>query len=149
MSVRTLVDRGRGLAARNGRPLRFAIAGVANTAFGLGVYPLLLWSSDWLYRHYMVGLGIAQITSLCFAFCTYKLALSAGGRGGIGEIGREVGLFSSFYLVAFALNWLALPVLVGGVALDPVAAQVGFALVTMIASYFWHSRVTFRPVRDR
>ena len=143
MSAATaLANRVRAVAARNGRPLRFVLAGALNTAVGLAIYPALLWSSDWLHQHYMVALGIAQAVSLCFAFLTYKLALST--LGARARVGREIGLFSSFYLINFGANWLALPLLVSGFSLDPVVAQFGFAIAFMIAAYFWHSRLTFR-----
>ena len=64
-----------GADSKGRRPLRFLLAGVANTIFGLGVYPLLLWSSAALQHHYMLALGIAQSVSLCFAFATYKLGV--------------------------------------------------------------------------
>jgi len=144
--VRALADRVRALAARNDRPLRFAIAGLANTVFGLAIYPTLLWSSPWLHRHYMTGLGIAQAVSLCFAFVSYKIvAFRTLGRRGVA---RQAGLFSTFYLINYAANWLALPLLVRGLHLDPVVAQIGFSVVLMLGSYFWHSRLTFRSTRE-
>ncbi|MDB5694641.1 MAG: GtrA family protein [Sphingomonas bacterium] len=143
MSAATaLLQRARALATKHDRPLRFVVAGAANTAFGLAIYPALLWSSAWLHEHYMVGLGIAQLVSLCFAYLSYKIAVFRTGGGA--RVGREIGLFSSFYLINYALNWLALPLLVRGLSLDPVVAQFGFAIVLMGASYFWHSRLTFR-----
>ncbi|MDK2760286.1 MAG: GtrA family protein [Sphingopyxis sp.] len=123
------------------RPLRFAIAGAVNTVFGLAIYPLLLWSDPWLHRHYLVALGIAQAISLCFAFATHKLGVFRTR----GNVVREFGVFSSFYLVNYAANWAALPLLVEVGGVPPVLAQLGFTVVLIIASWFWHSRVTFRP----
>ena len=144
--MRALIGRGRALAARNDRPLRFAVVGLANTVFGLAIYPTLLWSSSWLHQHYMAGLGIAQAVSLCFAFVTYKIVVfrTPGRRG----VARQAGLFSTFYLVNYTANWLALPLLVRGLHLDPVVAQLGFAVLLMLGSYFWHSRLTFRSTRE-
>lgn len=123
-----------------GRPLRFAIAGAANTVFGLGVYPLLLWSDPWLHDHYLVTLGIAQALSLCFAFATHKLGVFRTR----GNVMREFGAFSSFYLFNYAANWLALPLLVELGGMSPILAQLGFTAALIVASWFWHSRVTFR-----
>lgn len=136
----------RGALARGGRrPLRFLIAGAANTAFGLAIYPLLLWSVPALHTHYMIALGVAQAVSLCFAFTTYKLGVFRTR----GNIAREFGTFSGFYLINYAANWLALPLLVEIGGLSPIVAQFGFTLVLIVGSYFWHSRLTFRPAGDR
>lgn len=133
---RALRDR---LATHN-RPLRFLVAGAVNTAFGLTIFPLLLWSSNWLERHYMVALLIAQVTSVLFAFSAYRIGVFRVK----GDMAKQFGLFSSFYLFNYSLNWAALPLLVEVGGMHPIIAQLGFAVLLMGASYFWHSRVTFR-----
>jgi putative flippase GtrA len=123
-----------------GRPLRYLVAAGLNTVFGLAIYPLLIWSTDWLAHHYMVALLIAQAVSLVFAFTTYRLGVFRTR----GDIPRQFGIFSSFYLFNYAANWAALPVLVEVAGIHPIIAQLGFAVILMVGSYFWHSRVTFR-----
>ena len=140
----TLADKMSLLMARNSRPIRFAAAGAMNTAFGLAIYPILLRSSDTLHRHYLVALGIAQVTSLCFAFGMYKWRVFRTRANLI----REFWTFASFYLFIYALNWIALPVLVEAAGVAPIIAQFFFSLVLMVGSYFWHSRITFRPKRE-
>lgn len=121
------------------RPLRFLVAGGINTGFGLAIYPLLLWSSEWLNEHYMVALLIAQSLSVVFAFSTYRIGVFQEK----GEIFRQFSLFSSYYLFNYVANWIALPLLVELGGISPVIAQIGFTLVLVVGSYFWHSRVTF------
>jgi len=130
-----------GIAGDGRRPLRFLVAGAANPVFGLGIYPLLLWSFAALQHHYMLALGIAQAVSLCFAFATYKLGVFRTR----GNLAREFGTFSSFYLFNYAANWAALPLLVEVAGLPPILAQLGFTAILIVGSYFWHSHVTFRP----
>jgi len=130
----------RRLLTRNGRPLRFALAGTINTIFGFAVYPALLLTFPPLRVHYMVGLVIAQVLSLCFAYMTYKLTVFRTRA----NVLREVGVFSSFYIITSVLNWGALPLMVEHARVDPIMAQVGFSFVLMVSSYFWHSRLTFR-----
>jgi putative flippase GtrA len=130
-------------ALPGGRPLRFLVAGAANTAFGLAIYPLLLWSVPAFATHYMIALGVAQLVSLCFAFATYKLGVFRTR----GNIAREFGAFSGFYLFNYAANWAALPLLVELAGIPPVIAQLGFTIVLIATSWFWHSRVTFRGGR--
>ena len=132
-------------AGRNGgRPLRYLVAAGFNTAFGLAIFPLLVWSSTWLAEHYLVALVIAQASSLIFAFNTYRF----GVFGSDGAVGRQFGLFSSFYLFNYAANWAALPFLVEVIGLNLIVAQLGFALVLMIGSYFWHRKITFRQTES-
>lgn len=127
------------------RPLRFLLAAAANTAFGLAIYPLLLWAVPLLQTHYMVALGIAQAVSVSFAYCTYKLGVFRTK----GRVLSEFSLFSGFYLFNYVLNWLALPLLVEWGGADPVIAQLGFTLLVMVTSWFWHSKVTFRRWEER
>jgi len=122
------------------RPLRFMLAGAANTAFGLTIYPLLLWSVPTFHTHYLIALGVAQAISLCFAFATYKIGVFRTR----GNVAREFGAFSSFYLFNYAANWAALPLLVELGGIPPIVAQLGFTAVLILGSWFWHSRVTFR-----
>lgn len=128
------------LLTRGRRPLRFLIAGAANTALGLSFYPLLLWTVPVLHTHYMIALGIAQAVCLCFAYATYKFGVFRTQ----GNLAREFGMFSGFYLFLYAANWAALPLLVEVGRIAPWIAQLGFNLIVMLGSYFWHSRVTFR-----
>ncbi|WP_448664697.1 GtrA family protein [Sphingomonas sp. CJ20] len=130
---------------RRARPLRFLIAGAANTGFGIAIYPLLLWSSQTLHRHYLLALAIAQALSLCFAFTTYKLGVFRTR----GNLAREFGSFSSFYLLNYAANWAALPLLVELGGVPPVLAQLAFTAVLIVGSYFWHSQITFRSSGER
>lgn len=125
------------------RSLRFLIAGAANTAFGLSIYPLLLWSVPAFAQHYLLALGIAQAVSLLFAFATYKLGVFRTR----GNLAREFGTFASFYLVNYAANWAALPLLVELAHVPPVLAQLAFTAALIVGSWFWHSRVTFREPR--
>ncbi|MDP5280760.1 GtrA family protein [Sphingomonas sp. DG1-23] len=125
---------------RGERPLRFMLAGAANTAFGLAIYPLLLWSVPTFHTHYLIALGVAQAISLCFAFATYKIGVFRTR----GNVAREFGTFSSFYLFNYAANWAALPLLVELGGIPPIVAQLGFTAVLIVGSWFWHSRVTFR-----
>ena len=118
------------------------LVGIGNTAFGLAIYPLLLWSMPRL--HYMVALLIAQVVSTAFAFLTYKLVVFQTQ----GRTGRELFRFLSFYLANYAVNWAALPLLVEAAHLPPIVAQLGFTFSLAAASWFWHNRVTFnRAVR--
>ena len=122
-----------------GRPFRYLVAGGLNTLVGLSAYPLLLWSNPWFQEHYLVGLAIVQLFCLCFAFTTYKVGVFRTRA----NIFSEFWKFSSYYLINYAANWVALPFLVEVMKINPIYAQFGFALVVIVGSYFWHSNITF------
>ena len=133
--------------ADRGRSLRFLLVGGLNTAFGVALYPVLLFVLGPLGVHYMAVLLIAQAVALLFAFTTQKLLVFRSR----GRLLHELATFSSFYLAIYAVNWVTLPLLVEIVGLKPWIAQLGFTVVTVIGSYFFHSRLTFRnqPARPR
>jgi putative flippase GtrA len=120
--------------------MRFVLVGALNTALGLTLFPSLLWIFPYLHENYMIGLIISQIICVIFAFSMYKFTVFKTHS----NIFREFLYFSSFYYSIFGINLFALPILVRGVGLSPIPAQFGFSLFTIVGSYFWHSRITFR-----
>lgn len=128
------------LTGRSGQPLRFLIVGGINTVVGLAAYPLLLSFVPWFRVHYFLGLLLVQVLCLIFAFLTHKY----GTFRARGNVLHEFWKFSTFYLANYAANWLALPALVEWGGIDPILAQTGFAIIVVIGSYFWHSRVSFK-----
>ena len=137
----SLSDRVRDASGR--RPFRYLVAAGFNTAFGLAIYPALLWVFPWLRVHYMVGLLVAQAVSLVFAYSSYKLGVFQT-RGGYA---REITAFLSFYGVNYAANWIALPAMVEFGHIPPIIAQLMFSALIMVSSYFWHSKVTFKGAK--
>lgn len=123
----------------SGQPLRFLIVGGINTLVGLAAYPALLLLAPWFRTHYFLGLLLVQFLCTCFAFVTHKY----GTFRARGNVLSEIWKFSSFYLVNYAANWVALPAMVELGGIDPIIAQLGFSIVVLVASYFWHSRVSF------
>lgn len=132
------------IGTRAGRPLRFLIAGGVNTVVGLAFYPLLLWSVPVLRTHYLLGLAISQAVCLCFAYVTYKIGVFRTR----GNVPREFVRFASYYVLNYAANWLALPLLVEAGGVPPIIAQSAFTLFLIVGSYFWHSRLTFKTSED-
>ncbi len=125
--------------ATGDRPLRFLVAGGVNTVFGLAIYPLLLWSNEWLDEHYMIALLIAQALSVVFAFTTYRFGVFRSK----GDMARQFGTFTSYYVFNYLANWVTLPLLVEFGEIEPWLAQLGLTILLIIGSYFWHSNVTF------
>lgn len=125
------------------RSLRFVIVGGVNTVFGFAIYPALLLVLG--ARNYLPALGIAQIVSLLFAFTLHKLVVFRSRGSLLAEFLR----FSSFYVGVYTVNWVMLPFLVEVIHVPPIVAQLGFAFVVLVGSYFWHSRLTFKASPDQ
>lgn len=123
----------------NGLKLKFILAGVLNTCFGLAVFPALffLLGSDEI--HYLAVLALSNVLSVTFAFITNKYFVFRTE----GNLGLEYSKFVVFHLAHFVINMVTLPTLVHLSGLHPVLAQTAFAIAVIITSYLWHSRVTF------
>ena len=89
----------------------------------------------------MIALLIAQATSC--SLCLQRLSKFGVFRAK-GDMARQFGIFSSFYLFNYAANWAALPVAGGSRRNSADHRAIGLSIATIAGSYFWHSRVTFR-----
>lgn len=123
-----------------GLKARFAAAGLLNTAFGLSVFPALLLVFGRFGLQYEAALLISQLLCISFAYVTMRGAFRARGYH-LGQVSR----FSAFYVLGAGFNFLALPFCVEILGLRAIPAQFGLSLVTIAASYLWHSRITFQP----
>lgn len=119
--------------------IRFGAAGALNTVFGLAIFPILYFALAFLSLHYLIILTISQVMSITFAFTTNKILVFKTK----GNLLHEYGKFILFHISYFAVNLIALPILVDALKISPVWAQSGFAVAVIISSYFWHSRITF------
>ena len=119
---------------------RFLAAGAVNTAFGLGIFPVLMWTLGPRGLHYMGALAVSAITSVLLAYITQKTFVFRTKGNYISEFRK----FLVFYLSYFAVNLVALPFLVEIVHIRPIIAQFCFSLAVIVTSYFWHSRITFK-----
>ncbi len=120
---------------------RFVGAGALNTVFGLTIFPILMWTLGPRGLHYMAALVIAQFVSVIFAYFTQKFLVFRTK----GNYFRELRRFSMFYIYNFAFNLVTLPIMVEGLHIRPIFAQFFLSIIVIITSYFWHSRITFKP----
>lgn len=137
------LDTGRGLADRHQTKVRFLLAGALNTVIGLAVYPALYFLAAPLKLHYLIILAISQVLCVSFAFLTSKFLVFRTS----GNYLRESGKFLTFHLAYFLVNLAALPALVEFAGMNPVLAQTLFAVLVIVTSYFWHSRITFSSTK--
>lgn len=137
------LENGRCFAGRHHTKVRFLLAGALNTVIGLAVYPALYFLAAPLKLHYMTILAISQVMCVAFAFLTSKFLVFRTS----GNYLRESGKFATFHVSYFLVNLAALPALVEFAGMNPVWAQMLFAVLVIVTSYFWHSRITFSSTK--
>ena len=133
------LEKVRSLADQHQTKIRFLIAGAFNTTIGLALFPAIYFLAAPTKLHYLVILTISQVLCISFAFLTSKFLVFRTS----GNYLRETGKFLTFHLTYFLVNLAALPALVEFVGMNPVLAQTLFAVLVIVTSYFWHSRITF------
>ena len=115
------------------RFVRFAIVGILNSAFGLGVYALLIH----LGLPVWAALIAANVAGVSFNYVTTgKLTFSHRGA-------NRFPSFVSIYLLCYVINYLAITVLVH-MHLGPVTSQVLLTPFMAILNYLLQSRYVFR-----
>lgn len=133
------LDIGLGFVSRHQTKVRFLLAGALNTVVGLAVYPGLYFLAAPLKLHYLTILAASQVVCVIFAFLTSKFLVFRTS----GNYLKESGKFLVFHLSYFLVNLAALPALVELGDMNPVWGQTLFAVLVIVTSYFWHSRITF------
>ena len=119
--------------------IRFLLVGGLNTVVGLGMYPALYIALAPLKIGYLTVLGVSQTLCVAFSYFTSKFIVFKTTGNYLPETLR----FLIFHSALFLVNLAVLPALVQLGGLDPISAQTMFAVVVIVSSYFWHSRITF------
>lgn len=121
--------------------VRFIIVGGINTVVGYVLFALF----ELTVGHaigYLGSLYASYAIAVCFAFVlhrsfTFRIA-------GSQNVAAEFIRFASVYMVALAINTVALPILVELARLEPLVAQAIVVVVTTLLSYFGHKMFSFR-----
>jgi len=130
---------GERLLALHGQKLRFVVAGGLNTLVGLAAFPALYFLLQPLALGYMAILAISQALCIGFSYLTNKFLVFKTSGDYVGESLR----FAAFHLGYFILNLVVLRFCVESFGFSPVPSQLIFAVLVIITSYLWHSRITF------
>jgi putative flippase GtrA len=124
--------------------VRFLIVGGVNTVLGYALFALFdLTIGRWigyigsLYLSYVIAIGVAFVLHRRFTFRV----------GGTGNAVVDFLRFVSVYVVALAINTIALPILVEVVHIPPLPAQALVVILTTLLSYFGHKFFSFRRAR--
>lgn len=129
----------RALRMANGKEVRYVLVGGWNTLFGWAVFVALQLTVGATIG-YMAVLVIAQVVSIINAYLCYRwLVFRVQGSWWL-----DFFRFSTVYWIVFALNIVALPLMVSALGMNVILAQTVFVVVTVIASYIAHNRFSFR-----
>lgn len=123
------------------RGLRYVLVGGWNTAFGFGMF-VALHALLIAHVHYLAILVLSTTIAVLNAFVCYRLLVFKV----TGTPSADLARFSVVYLVALAANLALLPLLVEVVGLTVLLAQGVVVAGTVVASFFAHSRFSFRRV---
>ena len=116
----------------------FLAVGATNTVVGyLSFAAILLLLGQ---RLYLVALVSAYVISVLIAFVLYR-SLVFRVRG---HVLRDLWRFVTVYLLALAINFVALPVLVELAHLQVLLAQALIVLITSVMSWVGHKHYSFR-----
>ena len=129
----------RALALANRKEVRYVLVGGWNTLFGWAVFVILQLTVGATIG-YMAVLVIAQVVSIINAYLGYRwLVFRVQGSWWL-----DFFRFSTVYWIVFAVNLMALPLMVSVLGMNVIVAQTLFLVVTVIASYIAHNRFSFR-----
>lgn len=117
----------------------FLLVGGVNTTVGFGLFALFELTIG-QQLGYLASLACAHVTSVLFAFVTYRTFVFRVR----GHVWRDLARFESVYLVSIGFNFIALPLLVEFAHLTPILAQAIILVVTTLISYFGHRFFSFR-----
>ncbi len=127
------------LQMANRKEVRYVLVGGWNTLFGWAVFVVLQLTVGHAIG-YMAVLVIAQVVSIANAYLCYRwLVFRVQGNWWLDFV-----RFSTVYWIVFALNIVALPLMVSVLGMNVIVAQTIFVVVTVIASYIAHNRFSFR-----
>jgi len=129
----------RALRMANRKEVRYVLVGGWNTLFGWAVFVALQLTVGATIG-YMAVLVIAQVVSIINAYLCYRwLVFRVQGSWWL-----DFFRFSTVYWIVFALNIVALPLMVSVLGMNVIVSQTVFVVVTVIASYSAHNRFSFR-----
>ena len=134
---------GDALVEHHGQKLRYLFVGGLNTADGLAAFPVLYYLLSGAALGYLTVLSISQIICICFAYLTNKFLVFKTAGNYVGEYLQ----FITFHLVYFVVNVFFLKFSVERLGFSPVLSQLIFALLVIVSSYLWHSKITFSQVK--
>ncbi len=118
--------------------IRYLVAGIYNTVFGFGVFALLYSLAGGHFSYLIIAI-ISQIIAITNAFIVYKYWVFKSKGKLLSEYFKTYVVYSA----SFVLSIAGLGLLVELAHMHPIAGQAIVVVLTVLASYFGHSRYAF------
>ena len=119
--------------------LRFLMVGGLNTLIGIICFPLMYYLLPFLQSYYLILMLLSQVFCISFSYITNKYLVFKTKQVSL----REYLRFTFFYNFVFLINLGVLPLLVKYQHLNPAIVQLCINIFIAVASYFWHTHITF------
>lgn len=117
--------------------VRYGVAGGLTQVVYLGTLGLALSGGV----HYVVGMGVAHLVAMTFAFPVYRRRVF---RDRESPLRRQLVAFLGVWWTGAAVSVVAVPLMVELLGVQPFTAQVLVLVVVATASFVTHYGVTFR-----
>ncbi len=124
---------------RNEKKVNFLLIGILNTLVGLTLFPFMVFLCRPLNIGYMYVFVVSYFISSAFSFLTNKNFVFKS----TGNYFQEYIKFMSFHMGHFFINLFFLPLIVESFSISPIIAQLIFASLVIISSFFWYKKITF------
>ena len=116
--------------------VRYGVAGVVTQIIYLSVLAAAL-AAGW---HYLVGMALAQVGAIAFAFPTYRARVFRSD----GRLLPQFVTFLGVWWTGVAMSFVGVPLLVEGAGFRPLPAQVLVLVGVVTMSFLSHRELTFR-----
>ena len=127
--------------------IKFVIVGIWNTIFGYLVFVGLDSLCEWVFSRrtvaYLVASLLANVLAITHAYIFHKFVTFRSPVKGK-NIFIEFARFFSTYVVSIFLGMILLAFFVESLSLQPKTAAAVIIPLTMLVSYFGHSRFSFK-----
>jgi putative flippase GtrA len=121
----------------------FLVVGAVNTVVGYLFFAAFLWAVGQRWGQpwsYLTALACAHVVSVLVAFVLYRFVVFRVR----GHVLADLWRFETVYLLALAVNFALLPLLVEVVNLPVLLAQALIVSVTAVMSFVGHKHYSFR-----
>ena len=119
---------------------RFLVVGGLNTAFGIGIFPLLFSLLEPLKLHYLIVLVISWFFATSLSFITNRHLVFRSVGNLLGEYLR----FIPYHALILVFNLVLLPIALRYSTTNVVVLQIIYTCAVVVLTYFWYKNITFK-----
>ena len=119
---------------------RFLFVGGLNTAFGIGIFPLLFFLLEPLKFHYLIVLVISWFFATSLSFMTNRHLVFRS----LGNFFSEYLRFIPYHALILVFNLVFLPIAVRYFSINVIVLQIVYTCAVVALNYFWYKNIIFK-----